>query len=115
MIEPFFPSPWHHSSGRMYLMIHTDWQIWDTNYEKTSKPDNDEYAELFAHEVNGKTTYLSLYTFNRDSRDGVISPGDEAVDRTCSLLRFTFANFVGVATRRNADFPPGLVTDEAKC
>lgn len=44
----------------MYRMIHTDWQIWDTNYEKTSKPDNDEYAELFAYEVNGKTTYLSL-------------------------------------------------------
>lgn len=60
MIEPFFPSPWHHSSGRMYRMIHTDWQIWDTNYGKNSKPDNDEYAELFAYEVNGKTTYLSL-------------------------------------------------------
>jgi hypothetical protein len=64
--------------------------------------------------VNGKTTYLSLQSSNRDYRDGVISPGDAAVDRTCGLLRFTFAISVGVATRRNADFSQGLVTDEAK-
>lgn len=49
-----------------------------------------------------------IYLYN------LISPGDAAVDRTCGLLRFTFAISVGVATRRNADFPQGLVTDEAK-